>query len=50
LIIAIYLKEGFYRIVAYMKGYQILYSSDDLYLYDIPVNPVNIPGCLTFKK
>lgn len=49
-IIAVYVKLAFYRIIAWLNGYQILYSSDDLYLYDVPVNSVNIPGCLTFKK
>lgn len=49
-IVAVYVKLFFFRIVAWLHGYQILFASDDIYLYDLPVNPVNIPGCLVFKK
>lgn len=50
LLAAVFVKYLFYRVVALVYGYESLYFSDDFYLYDLPVNPINIPGYLVFKK
>lgn len=47
---AIYVKSMFYRIVAWHFGYENLQLSDDMFLFDIPANPINIPGYMMFKK
>lgn len=49
-IVALILKNIFYRLVALYHGYNLLDPSDDIYLYDIPINPINIPAGIIFKK
>lgn len=50
LIGALFVKYLFYQVVGFVYGLEHLQATDDLYLFDSPVNPINIPGYVVFKK
>ena len=47
---AITIKGLFYRFIGFVLGLDMLYSCDEIWLYDWPINPVNIPVFLVIKK
>lgn len=50
LISAIMVKQLFYVVVAWMYELEPLQPQDEIHLYDLPVNPINIPGYMVLKK
>ena len=40
---AIYIKIEFYNFIALENGFETFTFMDEFYLYDLPVNPINIP-------
>ena len=47
---ALAVKDVFYRVVALVHGYEIMEAHDELYLYDLPVNRINVTGGVVFQK
>tara|TARA_B110001450_G_scaffold203972_1_gene193572 strand:- start:109 stop:558 length:450 start_codon:yes stop_codon:yes gene_type:complete len=43
-------KMAFYQIVGLVYGIVPTTSLDDFWLYDYPINPINVPACIIFNK
>ena len=43
-------KHIIYCIVAKVHGYEVLTAMDEFYLYDMPVNPINMGSIFTFNR
>ena len=43
-------KMGFYHIVGFIYGMTPSTAHDDFWLYDYPINPINVPSVMIFSK
>ena len=50
LFVAIIIKGLFYQCIALTLGLDMLTSCDEIFLYDYPINPTNIPVFLVIDK
>jgi hypothetical protein len=46
----LYLKLAFFKIIAWFYELEIPTVMDDFWLYDLPVNPMNVPTVLVFNR
>ena len=44
------MKDILHMIIGYVLDLDPLTSNDELWLYDFPINPINIPSFLVIKK
>lgn len=47
---ALYWKIQFYNLIALENGFETFKLLDEFYLYDIPVNPINIPAFMIINR
>lgn len=47
---AVFIKYCFYKIIGMMYGCEPTTAMDDFWLYDLPINPINIPVALVVDK
>lgn len=50
LIQAIVIKYCFYKLIGLVLGLEAFSSGDDFWLLDFPINPINVPSYIIFKK
>ena len=48
--VAVLLKRFLYQIIGCIYGLEPLSASDDFYLYDHQINPINVPSFVVFPK
>ena len=50
LINAVLIKSYVYKLYARLNGLEALSAIDDFWLYDAPINPINVPSFIVFDK
>ena len=47
---AIFLKFLFYKAIGIFYGLEMMTANDEFWLFDYPINPINVPSYLVFKR
>ena len=47
---AIFLKFLFYKTIGIFYGLEMMTANDEFWLFDYPINPINVPSYLVFKR